>query len=34
MITRPFSEDSDFEMPGMEQVDEVEEMLRRFADAL
>jgi hypothetical protein len=34
LITRPFSEDSGFEMPGMEQVDEVEEMLRRVAAAL
>lgn len=34
MITRPFSEDAEFDMPGMEQVDEVEEMLRRVAALL
>lgn len=31
MITRPFSEESEPEMPGMTQVDEVEEMLEQYA---
>jgi len=31
LVTRPFSEDSEPEMPGMDQVDEVERMLERVA---
>lgn len=34
LITRPFSEESECEMPGMEQVDEIEEMLERVAREL